>query len=295
MAIVDLASGSAVLGDFGLVSGSPHASAAAAYTTWAGELGVSSTATLSTLDGDETRAALDLGFSVLQRSGADKIHFYSEGQLLLYGVATPGALSTVYSNTLSASGVTISRAYSSNAAPHAALLLCCKALNEDCTTLGGKWQKATGAAIIYYKIHRYGQQAVQVVEVAVKLTPGFIEYVTTNVNATTGRFVFFAFGVSSTPSSGVDVAGLLSGTQHFKTAAPKSVSGVVQDASASPAARKVHLYHEASSLLVGEATSSAVNGTYAISTYNTDGHTAVAYPAAGENLPALILSGVVPV
>ncbi len=73
------------------------------------------------------------------------------------------------------------------------------------------------------------------------------------------------------------------------------LSGVVEDASGAPAARLVRAVREDTGAFVGTATSDATTGMYSIPATSEGAHTLIAYPAAGESLPALTLRGVVPV
>lgn len=74
-----------------------------------------------------------------------------------------------------------------------------------------------------------------------------------------------------------------------------ALSGYIKDAANAPAARLVRALREDTGAAVGYATSDAVTGAYSIDTPHIGAHTLNAYPAAGENLPALTLRGVVPV
>lgn len=83
-------------------------------------------------------------------------------------------------------------------------------------------------------------------------------------------------------------------TAPFPDRAPQ-LSGTVKNASNAPAARLIRAMREDTGAFVGEATSDAITGAYTINCKSTGAHTLSAYPAAGENLPALTLRGVVPV
>lgn len=74
-----------------------------------------------------------------------------------------------------------------------------------------------------------------------------------------------------------------------------ALSGNVKNAANANAARVVKVYRESTGALVGSATSDATTGNYSITTPTNDAHTITAYPASGESLPALVLSGVIPV
>lgn len=72
------------------------------------------------------------------------------------------------------------------------------------------------------------------------------------------------------------------------------LAGLVRDASNAPAARLIRALREDTGALVGSATSDAATGAYSIGTQYAGAHTLIAYPAAGEALPALALRGVIP-
>lgn len=73
------------------------------------------------------------------------------------------------------------------------------------------------------------------------------------------------------------------------------LSGVVKDAANAAAARLVRALREDTGAYVGGVISNATTGAYTIPTEHPGEHTLIAYPAAGESLPALTLRGVVPV
>lgn len=84
-------------------------------------------------------------------------------------------------------------------------------------------------------------------------------------------------------------------TEPFGDAITLALSGLVKDAANAPAARVIRALREDTGALVGHITSDAGTGAYTISTEHPGEHTLIAYPAAGESLPALTLRGVVPV
>lgn len=74
------------------------------------------------------------------------------------------------------------------------------------------------------------------------------------------------------------------------------LSGVVLDANGDPAARLVRAMREDTGQFAGQTTSDATTGgAYKISVNSDGAHTLNFYPADGEDLPALVLRGVVPV
>lgn len=81
---------------------------------------------------------------------------------------------------------------------------------------------------------------------------------------------------------------------HARVEIMGRLRGVVKDASDAPAARLVRAVREDTGAYMGSATSDATTGGYSIATDYSGAHTLLAYPAAGENLPALALRGVTP-
>lgn len=73
------------------------------------------------------------------------------------------------------------------------------------------------------------------------------------------------------------------------------LSGLVEDASGAPAARLVCAMREDTRAFAGSTVSDATTGAYKISVNSEGAHTLNFYPADGEDLPALVLRGVVPV
>lgn len=84
-------------------------------------------------------------------------------------------------------------------------------------------------------------------------------------------------------------------SEPFGGAIALALSGLVKNAADAPAARLVRALREDTGVAVGYATSDASTGAYSIPTTHEGAHTLIAYPAAGENLPALTLRGVIPV
>jgi len=73
------------------------------------------------------------------------------------------------------------------------------------------------------------------------------------------------------------------------------ITGTVEDATGTPAARKVIAVIEATDKVVHTTTSDGTTGAYRIESNASTAHTVTAYPAGGEALPALVLRGVVPI
>ena len=74
-----------------------------------------------------------------------------------------------------------------------------------------------------------------------------------------------------------------------------SLSGTVTGSTGSPAARAIRAIREDIGAYVGGVISNATTGAYTIPTYHSGEHTVVAYPVTGENLPALVHHGVIPI
>lgn len=83
-------------------------------------------------------------------------------------------------------------------------------------------------------------------------------------------------------------------TAPFPDRAPQ-LSGNVKNASSANAARLVRAVREDTGAFVGSATSDAGTGNYTIVCSSDGAHSLIAYPAAGEDLPALVHHGVIPV
>lgn len=83
-------------------------------------------------------------------------------------------------------------------------------------------------------------------------------------------------------------------TAPFPDRAPQ-LSGNVKNASSANAARLVRAVREDTGAFVGSATSDAGTGNYTIVCSSYGAHSLIAYPAAGEDLPALVHHGVIPI
>ena len=74
-----------------------------------------------------------------------------------------------------------------------------------------------------------------------------------------------------------------------------TLSGTVTGSTGSPAARAIRAIREDTGAYVGGVISNATTGAYTIPTEYPGEHTVVAYPVTGENLPALVHHGVIPI
>lgn len=74
-----------------------------------------------------------------------------------------------------------------------------------------------------------------------------------------------------------------------------AISGTVTGSTGSPAARAIRAQREDTGAYVGGVISNATTGAYTIPTEYPGEHTVVAYPVTGENLPALVHHGVIPI
>ena len=83
-------------------------------------------------------------------------------------------------------------------------------------------------------------------------------------------------------------------TEAFPDAGP-ALSGTVTGSTGSPAARAIRAQREDTGAYVGGTISNATTGAYTIPTEYPGEHTVVAYPVTGENLPALVHRGVIPI
>ena len=85
-------------------------------------------------------------------------------------------------------------------------------------------------------------------------------------------------------------------TEPFpNTSVAYALSGTVTGSTGSPAARAIRAIREDTGAYVGGVISDATTGAYTISTPYSGEHTVVAYPVTGENLPALVHHGVIPI
>lgn len=83
-------------------------------------------------------------------------------------------------------------------------------------------------------------------------------------------------------------------TEPFPDRVPQ-LSGTVTGSTGSPVARAIRAQREDTGAYVGGVISNATTGAYTISTPYSGAHTVVAYPVTGENLPALVHHGVIPI
>ena len=74
-----------------------------------------------------------------------------------------------------------------------------------------------------------------------------------------------------------------------------SLSGTVAGSTGSPVARSIRANREDTGAYVGGVISNATTGAYTIPTEHPGEHTVVAYPVTGENLPALVHHGAIPI
>ena len=74
-----------------------------------------------------------------------------------------------------------------------------------------------------------------------------------------------------------------------------TLSGVTTGSTGTPVQRPVRAQREDTGAYVGGVISNAATGAYTIATNYAGEHTLVAYPVTGENLPALVHHGVIPI
>lgn len=85
-------------------------------------------------------------------------------------------------------------------------------------------------------------------------------------------------------------------TEPFpNTGAAYALSGTVTGSTGSPVARAIRAQREDTGAYVGGVISNATTGAYTIPTEYPGEHTVVAYPVTGENLPALVHHGAIPI
>ena len=85
-------------------------------------------------------------------------------------------------------------------------------------------------------------------------------------------------------------------TEAFPNASSAyALSGTVTGSTGSPVSRAIRAQREDTGAYVGGTISNATTGAYTIPTLYSGEHTVVAYPVTGENLPALVHHGVIPI
>lgn len=261
MALLDEDTRTPILGDFEAIT-TAYASASAAYDAWAAELGVSSTATISAFSADDDFWMLSLGFPVAAGSQYASIGVASESGLSIYYGVPSNAAKDGTPFALNLGAASVSRMFASVSRPSLLVAIRGSASGLDMLTEGAKWQKAGQTAILFYRA-RYLASQTEIVDVALRLTPGRMELVATNVNASSPKIQAFRFCESNNVLVRASVINSgFTGTVEYRTSLPKSVSGVVRNDAGSPVARAVRLYDRTTGALIGVATSDAGTGAY---------------------------------
>ena len=99
-----------------------------------------------------------------------------------------------------------------------------------------------------------------------------------------------------TAGAGRHTASYTPETEAFpNTNSAYALSGTVTGSTGSPVARAIRAQREDTGAYVGGAISDATTGAYTITTEHPGEHTVVVYPVTGENLPALVHHGVIPI
>lgn len=217
---VDSASSATAYSDFSDVTSTySYASASAAYDAWASELGVSNSATVSSIAGSSaSTASANLGF--LMFTGGEETYAVIVGG---YGLAVYYA----YWNTTSTSGTTLSSGSASldltaglQTERPSFIFVARDPDQAYCQITSGKWQKTATDAIFYYEMADLYDTSAQRINVAVRLRTDYIQVVITNVNASGAKFQVFGFNqTTSATTSGYVVASSISGTIAWETVA----------------------------------------------------------------------------
>lgn len=178
---------------------SSFSSALDAYETWAAELGVSSTASVSALANvDDGSAAFTLGFNPFKDGVVLKGFHSSEAGIGFYYQQDPGSAANT-SGAISATSpnVSLSRFYTGYARMPA-LLIATRLGVSDNRCENGRWQQADNAAIFYAQYRRYnGTQGT--VHTAIKITKeDKITVVCSHVNTANTYLQFMTFNESLT-------------------------------------------------------------------------------------------------
>jgi hypothetical protein len=298
--ITDITTGVELFSDINEVAVT-HIDADAAYTAWAADLGVSSTATLSGLtNADDGSAEIDLGFVYTLGGVETKLMQSTEGSIGFY-TKTGGFVNT--SRPISKvlpEQVNVSRAYTTRSL-NPSMIINCKIPSVDSKSYDTKWQKTGDTAILFIKWSAYGNSLSNRVDVALKISQGSLDIV---CSASTDTGVMLQiFMMNSTNTSGQAIAGngnfgktlLSSTTYQFSTAIPKRISGNVTDSTDSPSAQIVRAYDRDTGKLLDQTLSDAITGFYELSIVGAPTCYVVCLDDSASMLNALIIDRIIPV
>lgn len=203
-----------------------YTSAANAYTKWATELAVSSTATLSNFNGDDAFFTLDLGFPTHTGGAENRLTYSTESGFLLYKDVPANFTSDTVAGVLTKDSASVGRMGFNLVKP--AFFLCVRQITHDGGTFNGKWQKTASTAIFFYRIAHYtGAAEDGAMDVAVRFSTGSVQVVATPVNTLVPRIQTFEY-TSGVLSKGTVVAQDFAGTVVYAS------GGAVQSVAVDP-------------------------------------------------------------
>ena len=306
-AILDINTGQLMMGGLTRQSTSSFTDAENAYTTWATELGLSTTADLGGLpQGDDVSAEIDLGFVVSQTGDSSLVTITSEGGIGFYHNNPSGPVgntnSTITANPQVVNSQNISRSYRTRNNPPSFYLFSRipSADYQMPTAENNRWQRTSDTAIIIMTFRLLSGTAGQS-RVALRISQGSVEVVIQHfADGGDGiRIQLFAFNTSIPVAGNAFVAdvtdysfsdivsGPASVVSHYVSDILTPLSGNVVDATSQPAARDIRVYLRSSGSLVSQITSDSVTGNY--STVVPAGiYTVVCLDEDGGTLNALI-------
>lgn len=253
-----------MLGSLVAFPGHGYASAAAAYSAWAAELGVADTGTLSAFDGDDSMFILDLGFAPLAGGTETRVAISTESGLSLYQGTLVNPGSEGY-GSFSSGAASVSRMYAPPTRPP--LMITVREVSLDSGTYGSKWRKTATEAILFYNTSHYSNQQANALSVAIRLSAGKLKIVVSRITSDIGRLQIFQWN-GSTLVSGQVLHDPITGTICYVTASPTTLAGTTADSSGTPAPMHVRAYDRAGGNLLWSGTSGS-DGAYSTEIFAT--------------------------
>lgn len=278
-----------------------HVDADTAYNTWASELGISPTTSLSGLvNGDDSSAEIDLGFVYTIGGAETKLMQSTEGSIGFYTTTGNFVNGLRPISKVIPEQVSVVRAYTTRSL-NPSMILNCKVPNVDSKSYDTKWQKTGDTAILFIKWSAYNNSLSSHVDVALKISKGSLDIVCT-AGATAGIF-FQLFMMDSLGTSGQAIAGhgnfakelLANTTYQFTTVLPKRIFGDVIGINGVPSQKLVRAYDRDTGELLAEALSDSTTGSYELSIFGSSNCYVVCLDDSASMLNALISDRVVPV
>lgn len=291
MTILDTATGGRIVRDFSAYG--TEWSASQRYNSWASDLSVSNSESVSAFGGTAGFWMIDLGFAPAKDGTCTKIGFSYRGALSLYYTAPTSESAAAV--TMSDDSHSETAAFTSASKP--SILWYFGQLGEPTKTQNCKWQTATGTAILYFEVVVVSEPT-RLIAVAVKLQHGalYINFSVHDIIADvwpTGHVIQnqWTFNQSTGSGGGADQwtgkLGANYSSQYFElfaAAIPLQISGHIYDETGEPCARQVFLITRQDWNFVGITTSDAQTGAYQFSDNIPDTECVVIAFAEGQTL-----------